>query len=357
MVSVEDFSRLVAGIYAAAVAPDKWEATLRDIHRILEGSGGGLCTPNGAVWSIETADLPAEAKESYGVYYCQLDHVLDAVRQGTVGVVRTGTELIAPYRKTEFYAGWMHPYHLEDGLFVRIGSDARPLCFVVASPRRTESFDSLDRLKVVRALVPHLQQATAIQDRLGVLTNHVAGLTGALDAIRHGVLIVAADRLVVTSNSAGEHVLRAQDGLSVRSGRVGALHTDDDVELRSAIADAVVGDGSGVRRARSITCTRPSHKHPYILHVLPSHRYALIVVIDPEAEPEPPVALLRRLYHLTQTEAEVALHVMHGVDLKQISEQLSVSLTTVRTHLQHVFDKTDTHRQAELVRLLHLIDP
>ena len=27
-------------------------------------------------------------------------------------------------------------------------------------------------------------------------------------------------------------------------------------------------------------------------------------------------------------------------------------MATVKTHLQHVFDKTDTHRQAELVRLL-----
>jgi DNA-binding CsgD family transcriptional regulator len=29
----------------------------------------------------------------------------------------------------------------------------------------------------------------------------------------------------------------------------------------------------------------------------------------------------------------------------------------VRTHLQHVFDKTDTHRQADLVRLLTTLLP
>ena len=84
---------------------------------------------------------------------------------------------------------------------------------------------------------------------------------------------------------------------------------------------------------------------------------ALVVVIDPEDEPVPAAALLRRLYRLTRTEAEVALHIMHGADLRQISEELSISLTTVRTHLQHVFDKTDTHRQAELVRLLLVLCP
>jgi DNA-binding CsgD family transcriptional regulator len=49
--------------------------------------------------------------------------------------------------------------------------------------------------------------------------------------------------------------------------------------------------------------------------------------------------------------------VMHGADLNHISEELSISLPTVRTHLQHVFDKTDTHRQAELVRLLLVLTP
>jgi DNA-binding CsgD family transcriptional regulator len=55
---------------------------------------------------------------------------------------------------------------------------------------------------------------------------------------------------------------------------------------------------------------------------------------------------------LTATEAEVALRISRGISLKQISDELSVSYETIRTHVQHVFDKTDTHRQGELVRLL-----
>jgi DNA-binding CsgD family transcriptional regulator len=84
---------------------------------------------------------------------------------------------------------------------------------------------------------------------------------------------------------------------------------------------------------------------------------ALVLIIDPEDEPEPPAVLLRRLYRLTDAEADVALRIAHGADLKEISHELSVSVTTVRTHLQHVFDKTDTHRQAQLVRLLLVLRP
>jgi hypothetical protein len=44
--------------------------------------------------------------------------------------------------------------------------------------------------------------------------------------------------------------------------------------------------------------------------------------------------------------------VMRGQGRNHIADELLLSLATVKTHLHHAFDKTDTHRQAELVRLL-----
>jgi DNA-binding CsgD family transcriptional regulator len=67
--------------------------------------------------------------------------------------------------------------------------------------------------------------------------------------------------------------------------------------------------------------------------------------------------MLRNLYGLTNSEADIALRVANGQGLAPISDDLSVSIATVKTHLQHVFDKTDTHRQAELVRLLTALLP
>jgi DNA-binding CsgD family transcriptional regulator len=60
---------------------------------------------------------------------------------------------------------------------------------------------------------------------------------------------------------------------------------------------------------------------------------------------------------LTNAEADVALRVMRGDGLKPISDDLELAMATIKTHLQHIFDKTDTHRQAELVRLLLAIAP
>ncbi|OSC29186.1 hypothetical protein B8W69_09245 [Mycobacterium vulneris] len=96
------------------------------------------------------------------------------------------------------------------------------------------------------------------------------------------------------------------------------------------------------------------------MHVVPlatpadqrSAAKALVMIIDPEQEHEPPKMLIRRLFGLTNAEADVALRVINGEGLKPIAADLALSTATVKAHLRHILEKTDTHRQAELVRLL-----
>jgi DNA-binding CsgD family transcriptional regulator len=219
----------------------------------------------------------------------------------------------------------------------------------------------------MRGLLPHLQQALRTQNKLAALAHSTAELADVLEVVRHAIIVVAGEHLVKNLNSAAERIFRAEDGLCMRSGRIAATSAHTERELHRALDDALDGGSSTIRAGRSLISVRPSGKRPYVVHVLPSHRrnadgplrqpMALVLIIDPEDEPEPAAALLRRLYRLTDAEADVALRMMHGADLKEISEELSVSLTTLRTHLQHVFDKTDTHRQAELVRLLLVLRP
>jgi DNA-binding CsgD family transcriptional regulator len=174
--------------------------------------------------------------------------------------------------------------------------------------------------------------------------------------------ISAPSCLVLNLNSAAETILRAEDGLYHRHGRINATGMRSDHELRRALHCALADGTADVPSGHAFTCVRPSGKRPYVIHVVPlpgtsddeasRGPAALALIIDPERESESATTLLRRLYGLTATEAEVALRISRGISLKQISDELSVSYETIRTHVQHVFDKTDTHRQGELVRLL-----
>src|SRR5262249_45714376 len=153
-----------------------------------------------------------EAANSYAEHYSGLDHVLAAVEQGPVGVVRTGDELIPAKPRTEFHADWIRPYGLEDGLFVRLNPGTTS-CLVVARPRRSESFATHERIKLVSGLVVHLQQALRTQAELADLAQSRADLAGALEVSPYGTIIAGAAGRVMYLNSAAEHILRSADGL------------------------------------------------------------------------------------------------------------------------------------------------
>lgn len=57
-------------------------------------------------------------------------------------------------------------------------------------------------------------------------------------------------------------------------------------------------------------------------------------------------------FGMTPTEARVASLLTQGRALQQIAKELGISRTTVAFHMRHIFQKTRTNRQAELVALL-----
>lgn len=59
---------------------------------------------------------------------------------------------------------------------------------------------------------------------------------------------------------------------------------------------------------------------------------------------------LKSVYGLTQSEAELLLRMVQGETLAEISEARNVTMHTVRAQLKSVFAKTDTNRQASLIK-------
>ncbi len=87
----------------------------------------------------------------------------------------------------------------------------------------------------------------------------------------------------------------------------------------------------------------------------PAGLVALLAVSDPEARPTahgPMLALLREAYGLTAAEAEVALRTAEGEGLPAVAAARGIAPSTARSHLRRVFEKTGTHRQAQLARLI-----
>ncbi|MCW5610030.1 MAG: hypothetical protein KIS83_05000 [Rubrivivax sp.] len=63
--------------------------------------------------------------------------------------------------------------------------------------------------------------------------------------------------------------------------------------------------------------------------------------------------LLRRRYRFTRTQARLAEMLCQGMRPADAAEALGVKISTVRTHVGEMYEKTGTHSQAQLVALLH----
>lgn len=79
---------------------------------------------------------------------------------------------------------------------------------------------------------------------------------------------------------------------------------------------------------------------------------ALIFLRELDARTLPSAEALRELFSLNLSEARLAHALASGLDLKEAAEAQGVTLSTARTYLKRLFQKTGANRQAELVRLL-----
>ena len=173
-----------------------------------------------------------------------------------------------------------------------------------------------------------------------------------------GVLLVDPTLQIRLVSKTGVEMLRATDGFAIVRDRLACADRATHRRLRQLVAMAADPDGP----VGSLAVPRPSGTRPYLLTVMPLHderawlgtprACALVLAIDAARCRPATAARLCERYHLTAAEARTALALLDADRLRDVAGRLGVSLPTVRTTLQRVFNKTDTHRQPELVWLL-----
>jgi DNA-binding CsgD family transcriptional regulator len=78
----------------------------------------------------------------------------------------------------------------------------------------------------------------------------------------------------------------------------------------------------------------------------------VVLVNDPDKNPDTLPDALTRTYHLTAAESRLAELLARGETVVRAAERLGISHNTARTHLQRVYQKTGTSHQGQLIRLL-----
>ncbi len=217
------------------------------------------------------------------------------------------------------------------------------------------------QIRLFAAVIPHLQRALQLRLRLAALDGPPTSSAEMLNRLPHSLLLVDARARVIFANQFAERMLDAGGGLSLDRDGLKAETPEDTRQLRKTIANCATaadefgGAGGRLRLSRN-------ERAPLTMLVIPQRTRvtwvdvlrptAILLVTDPEEAVEGRGEWLRQDFGLTPAETVFAAEISKGDGLQATASRLGVSLTTVRTHLAHVFDKTGTRRQAELVRLM-----
>ncbi|MCO4890848.1 helix-turn-helix transcriptional regulator [Cupriavidus sp. WGtm5] len=249
---------------------------------------------------------------------------------------------------------------LEQG--VRLVENAE-VC-VLMSGTNAGSISTGQRERRLSHVMPHWVRAARMQQRNFELSGLASlGLAG-LDTLDFGVMVLQADLRVRYANSWAEALVQADSHLSLRDGVLRAHSDTLQAVLRKLLDGAMRGRGADAASGSWMHITSGGQPVPIIVTPLVSRQpvegpwqlpAAMLLLGNSESRSVLDAGVLTSLFGLSRKESIIAIRLAAGETLNEIAEREFLSPHTVRVHIRDTLRKTGTHRQSELVRLLHLL--
>jgi DNA-binding CsgD family transcriptional regulator/PAS domain-containing protein len=362
-------SHLIGLVYDCALEPERWPDTLSCLRNALDFANASLslvALPSGEVLldNMSSADpiwierAPQSRKEVLEIWGGE-----EKVQSYPLGepLVLSRLRPRSEWENSRYFQNWARPHGIHDILAIGLARDATSLGSLAFG--RHDSAGEIGDLEVeaARLLIPHLRRSAAISRLLDVKSVVAATFETALDALAVAIVLTDAELRIVHANVAGRDMLACRDPIRSENGRLAVRSTAAGAALGVAVRRAGENDAAIGRRGFGIPAPRADGA-PCVLHVLPLSQgdlrpglapsaVAAIFVAPAVSPPPPPHEAMAALFDLTPAESRVFEQIAAGNTLAETAEALGIEVTTTKTHLARLFDKTGTHRQAHLVRL------
>jgi DNA-binding CsgD family transcriptional regulator len=353
-IPAEGFSRIVGRIYECALDPGLWSPTLDAVAAAIR------CQTACMVLHEMTGDrllldlfsgVPADDVAALdAIAHLYPDRWGGAARYNALppDAPSVLSRVNPASCESRISQEWYEPRGLVDNLMIGFAAVQGARTEIGFGRHRDEGLIGDDEIALARLFVPHLKRSLAIGRLLEARAVERATFAAVLDGLAFGVLLVGPGLRLLHANRAGEALLRAGDPLGLRFGRVtapGAL-----AEALQAALTASRGLGIPARRGDG---------EELVIHLLPLAGASPLpgataaLFIAPAIHPRPaPLAAIAALFDLTATETRVLELIGAGRANAEIAAALGIAVSTVRTHVLRLFEKTGTHRRAGLGALL-----
>jgi DNA-binding CsgD family transcriptional regulator len=359
----QQLSDLIGLIYDAAIDPSLWERAIERSAYFVGGTGAALiCKDVGARHVSRPHGLqslpPVALFEP--VYPTLEPHFLGDIEQP---IATTDLIPFEELTQTEIYRQWAQPQGIVDFVSAVIDRTAISAAIIgVFRHERNGLVDDRARWQM-RLIAPHIRRAVLIGKMFEFKAAEVATFVDTLNGLSTGMYLVDAEGRLIHANAAGSAILAAGDILSSVGGRLVACDARVQRTLREVFAAAGQGDAAlGVKGIAVPLIGKDGER--YVAHALPltsgARRRAGIIHVAAAALFVRRAALMTsstsqvigETFKLTPTELRVLLAIVEVGGIPEVATAFGVADTTVRSHVNRLFEKTGVTRQADLVKLV-----
>jgi DNA-binding CsgD family transcriptional regulator len=361
-------SQLIGDIYDAALDAELWPRALAGVCGFVGGSQANIFWQDvigkAAKKVFEWGNDPHYTR-LYMETYAKINPLFPGAYTQPLGEVFSQIDLLSydELHETRLYKEWMQPQGFVD--FVACLLDKSGGSCIPVTVIRHERDGLVDRHTIARMslIVPHIRRAAVIGNVIGLRTCEASTLADTLDGLAAGIMLVDGTARITHANAMGRAMIDEGAILASHGGRLAARDAGCDQTLKEVFAAADCGDAAVGSKGVVLSMVAPGERR-YVAHVLPltagarrraGRAYdAVAAVFVHEAALETPSVpdALAKAYKLTAMELRVLLGIVQVGGGPTVAEELGISATTVRSHLRHVYQKTGTNRQADLVKLV-----
>jgi DNA-binding CsgD family transcriptional regulator/PAS domain-containing protein len=364
-----DLNELIGGIYDAVIEPQRWtdavdrirrhfgfQLAMLGVHRLPDGVGMVQVASNVPQEFVEAIPrLGVQSLDIWGgparLFSLPLEEPL------------VFSQIVRPsdIPDNDWMREWAGPQKLVDSLALVLEHDRRMLASLSFSQREGGPPITDAIIDGMRILAPHLRRAVTITGLIDDARASANSFEGALDASGTGVVLVGADLAIVHANAVATSMLDGRDPVVDANGRLDLVHEVAPGRLAAVVRAAADVEAEMGQSGMGVPARRQDGS-AVVLHVMPLKQrpfrrglrptaVAAVLIAEPGGKPNLAVDALTALYGLRPAEVRIFEMMIAGQANRAMAETLGVKPSTVKTHVQSLFDKTGRHGRAGLIAL------
>jgi DNA-binding CsgD family transcriptional regulator len=361
-----DSHTLLGSLYDSVLAETGFQGFIEIVCRTFDLKSAAILVRHAetmeakSLWQI---GVDESWMESYALVYASEDLLAQHMAASPIAAFyASNLDIANPERfpETRFYREWIVPQgiaYAAGSIVLREGEWMTEFFVQRSSVHRP--FSRVD-LEHFNHLIPHVQRAIQMRQRFVDLRLGERYLGSVLDLLVMPTLLFDENGRIAHANAPANAVMKRREQYWEDTGHLlfstSAMTRTVNLEVSKAIR---VSRGEALECHGVVMLSRPDNV-PLLLMITPLrlgrtvHRQgaALLFVFDPQATPIVPAEVVKRLFGLSEAEAELAVALCRGLTLEDAANERAISVHTTRSQLKSIFNKTGTKRQADLLSLL-----